>query len=80
MDVVLSLGLNGPYWGIEGCQVIIYVYILLNLVKIRGINRTCKVGNLSSFLGKKVKKIMNSNHRLVPFFQLLQNNAVLNMN
>jgi hypothetical protein len=51
MAIVVSIGLIVPYRVGEKCQVIIYMEVLSNLVKFRGIKCTCKVGALSSFFG-----------------------------
>ena len=39
---------------------IYFVQVLLNLVDVRYIKCTCKVSDWTSFFGKKMKKIMNS--------------------
>jgi len=49
VTIVLSIGLNGPYRAEGKCQVIIFVQVLSNLVKVKGIKFTCKVGDLSNF-------------------------------
>jgi hypothetical protein len=54
--------------------VISFVQVLANLVDIRYIKCSCKVGNRTRFAGKKMKKIMNSDQttrRLILLFFFL---------
>ena len=47
---------------------IYFVQVLSNLVDVRYIKCSCKVGNQTSFSRKKMKKIINSVERRVDFF------------
>jgi hypothetical protein len=53
---VVTVSLKGPYPGVEGCQVIIYVPVLSNLIRVRGVKCTCKIGNLDSFSVEKLEE------------------------
>jgi hypothetical protein len=66
----MLIGLNGPYSGIKGFQVTIFVHVLSILGDIRGIKCTCKTATWAAFTGKT----MNSDQatcRLVSFFFFL---------
>jgi len=52
----VPVSLKGPYPGVEGCQVIIYMQVLSNLVRVRGVKCTCKVDNLGSFSVEKLEE------------------------
>jgi hypothetical protein len=49
---MVSISLNGPYRGVDGCHVIIFVQGLSNLIKARGIKCVYKVVSLSCHLDK----------------------------
>jgi hypothetical protein len=74
--IVLNLGPRfGPKRFQEKYQVIIFVQVLSNLMKGRGIKCTCKVALWAVFFREKLKKKMNSNHNgaiLIKFNSVLR--------
>jgi len=65
--ILMIIGLNVPYSGIEGFQVTILVHVLPILRDMRGIKCTCKTATRASFTGKTMNSDQATRH-LVSFF------------
>jgi len=58
-SVYLTVSWWRPYPDVEGCLMISFMQVLANLVDVRYIKCSCKVGNWTSYF-KELKKRMNS--------------------